>query len=116
MVGRPVSAFLFILCALCIVSWSPRGLDIRGALHTPADQKARPVTPSIAKITARIDPSSLDFTPTSRIGKEDDQTQRPGADLFRRWQPRRPMPALIFPACWPPRRFIRRGISPAAMR
>jgi soluble lytic murein transglycosylase len=94
MVGRPVSAFLFILCALCIVSWSPRGLDIRSALHTPADQKARPINPSIAKITARIDPSSLDFTPTSRIGKEDDPNPASGA--FPPLQPPGPYAGVDF--------------------
>jgi soluble lytic murein transglycosylase len=77
MIGRIMSLFLVVLCALCYVAWPSRAPGVRALPPLPSASLSPQAALSAAKIAARIP----DFTPVSRIGAEDDPASRP--DLFQ---------------------------------
>ena len=72
MIGRIMSLFLVVLCALCYVAWPPRAPGVRGLPPLPYANLSSQAALSAARIAARIP----DFTPVSRIGGEDDPVSR----------------------------------------
>ncbi len=75
MVGRPVPTLFLVFCALCVLAASPRMLGVHRAAPPRVAEKIAPRDEApYLKITTRINPFSVDFTPTSAIGGEDGPT------------------------------------------